>query len=83
MVFTAVSPSAQLSVPVAASENGVNCGVAGSNDYEILVTFTKPYDILAPPITKVCVTYQRSGLDTSDRVCKILPIPSASADVCD
>jgi hypothetical protein len=58
-------------------------GAATTDDYWMRIIFSRgTISSSAPPITSICVVYRRSGIDTSDRICRIEPSPSPTPDTC-
>lgn len=66
-----------------ASSAGLVCGTTGSDDYEIVINFSKSYDPLAPVVTQVCVTYSTASDPVTTTQCQILPGVSTTAGTCD
>lgn len=51
--------------------------IASGATYLIRLNFNKALTTTLAPLTNVCISYQRSGIDTSNQNCRIVPQPSA------
>lgn len=73
--ITTGTGAATVTVPIDAASS--------TDDYWIAVIFSRDtISSSSPPITSICVTYRRTGIDTTDRICRIEPSPSPTPDTC-
>lgn len=68
------------SVVQSVPSGGVTVVTANTQTYKLRIFFNGPINV--QPITGVCISYQRTGIDLSNQNCKIVPQPSATFNSC-
>ena len=73
--ITTSTGAATVTVPIDQTTSG--------DDYWIALVFSRdPISSASPPVTSICVAYRRTGIDLTNRTCRIEPSPSPTPDTC-
>lgn len=58
---------------------GLTTVAASTSTYKMRINFSKPIPLTASPLRNVCISYQRTFIDSVNQNCRIVPQPTAGA----
>ena len=71
-----------LTPPPATVPPALNAIPRNSSTYVVRLNFNRILGNANSPVSRACVIYRRTGVDSADQNCKILPTPPSSFNVC-